>query len=313
MLVEPLGRLQRLLAAVLVEVDVRRSSSVLGMVEQLGRLLDQGRHLGPGRMSRGGLGVNQGDQLHDGAKRIARDRLLVLVLGAQLQAAVAAVLVDLDFDLARLQQRMLGRIGGDGEQLLMVEPVPARRLAQRRQSFLQRRVELQALGHLRLPGLFDGAQHRPAIGGERRGASLGDDRLVELREHRAVEIAQRLPAGAGLRRLPAQGVAQLGGQEVALVAVEVQAAHPDQADLRGRGRQVLGDLRQLVLGRQRQRGAGLGRRDERRDLGGIVLRLDLANILDLVSGRSAGRLGRRITQELIGELIVVVAIHSPRR
>src|SRR5438132_1323627 len=112
----------------------------------------------------------------------------------------------------------------------MVEMLPPGRFAQGRETLLQRRVQLQSLGHLRLPSFFDGSQHLPAFSRERRITPLGDDRLIKVSEYRRIEVAERLPAGAGLGRLPAEGRSQLRRQEVALIAIHVQTAYPDQAD-----------------------------------------------------------------------------------
>ncbi len=87
-------------------------------------------------MPRGGFRVNQRHQLHDGPKESSAELLLALVLGADSQMSAALTRVDLDFHLPRLEERMLGRIGGDGEKVFMVHVLPGRRLAQRRETRL---------------------------------------------------------------------------------------------------------------------------------------------------------------------------------
>ena len=123
-------------------------------------------------MPRGGFRVHERDQLHDGPKGSTDVDLLSLVLDGKLQNSELLVRLHLDFLLARLQERMIGRIRGNGQDSLLIQPLPVRRLAQRRQTRLQRCVNLQTFGHLGLPSFFDQAQYACTIGSEGGGASL---------------------------------------------------------------------------------------------------------------------------------------------
>ncbi len=89
-------------------------------------------------------------------------------------------------------------------------------------------------------------------------------------------------------------------------AVEVAIPIQIETDLRGGNGELLGGLGQLLL-EGRRLDAGLGRGEESRNLGGVALCLDLADFLDLVS-RGGRRLGRGVTEEVIGELLPIVRL-----
>src|SRR5262245_22819676 len=80
-LIEPFGRRQCLLAAVVVKEDGSQVEQRACMIYQSGSVLDQGGNLGTGRVSSGGFCMNQCDKLHNGTNRIGPNNLFVLVPG----------------------------------------------------------------------------------------------------------------------------------------------------------------------------------------------------------------------------------------